>query len=567
MLGHAGTAAGLSAQIPVGRLDGLLDDASARFGHHDAISFLGRTWTYRSLDALVDRAARGFQDLGVKKGDRVGLCLPNTPYSVIIYYAVMKVGAVVVNLNPLYVARELEFMLNDSGARLVVTVNLSLTLPKLSGLIGKTPLETIVVCPMTGVMPFTTSVLMRLFRRKHLAKMPLDRHHLSYKQLVARGGAVPVPIDPHRDIAVLQYTGGTTGIPKAAMLSHANLTANVSQIVMCFPILKPGSERVLGILPLFHVFAMTAVMNLGIRLGATLILLPRFDVKQLIKTIDAEKPTLFPGVPTLYSALTAAVARRPRDITSITHCISGGAPLPMEVKRRFEALAKCQLFEGYGLTEASPVVTVTPVDDHIRAGSIGLNLVGTEIEIRSPKDGSLMPVGEHGEICVRGPQIMLGYWQQPKETDAAYVDGALKTGDIGYRDADGWYFLVDRIKDVIISSGFNVYPRVIEEALYQHPAVADAVVIGVPDDYRGQAPKAFVELKANMTATLDDLFAHLGDYVSRIEMPREIEIRSGLPRTMIGKLSKKELLAEELAKAGAAGIAAVAGVAEVPVTA
>ncbi|MDR3374817.1 MAG: long-chain fatty acid--CoA ligase [Ancalomicrobiaceae bacterium] len=567
MLGHTGTAAELRDQIPVGRLDGLLDDASARFGDHHAISFLGRTWTYRTLDALVDRAARGFQDLGVKRGDRIGLCLPNTPYSVIIYYAAMKVGAIVVNMNPLYVARELEFMLNDSGARLVVTVDLSLTLPKLTGLIGKTPLETIIVCPMTKVMPFTTGLLMRLFRRKTLAKMPLDGHHMSYRQLLARGGAVPVPIDPHRDIAVLQYTGGTTGTPKAAMLSHANLTANVSQIVMCFPVLKSGSERVLGILPLFHVFAMTAVMNLGIRLGATLILVPRFDVDQLIKTIGAEKPTLFPGVPTLYSALSAAVTKHPRDITSITHCISGGAPLPLEVKRRFEALAKCRLFEGYGLTEASPVVTVTPVDDHIRPGSIGLNLFGTEVEIRSLEDGRLLAAGERGEICVRGPQIMCGYWQQAEETERTYIDGALKTGDIGYRDADGWYYLVDRIKDVIISSGFNVYPRVIEEALYQHPAVGDAVVIGVPDDYRGQAPKAFVELKPGMVATSDDLRNHLNEYVSRIEMPRDIEIRKGLPRTMIGKLSKKELIAEERMKLAVFEADDTAGMSEAPATA
>jgi long-chain acyl-CoA synthetase len=306
---------------------------------------------------------------------------------------------------------------------------------------------------------------------------------------------------------------------------------------------------VLGVLPLFHVFALTTVMVLGVRVAAQLILLPRFDLAQVLKTIVRRRPTMFPAVPTIYSALVEAAAKGDVDLRCIQMCLSGGAPLPVEVRTRFMALTGCWLMEGYGLSETSPVVSMTPPGNAYKDGSVGCPVSGTTIEIRDPAEpGRILPQGARGEICVRGPQVMRGYWNRPAETDGVMIDGALRTGDVGYLDEDGYLFLVDRIKDVIIAGGYNIYPRVLEEALYQHPAVKDAVVIGVPDTYRGQAPKAFVTLKDGMSASPAELKTFLADYVSKIELPREVEIRTELPKTMVGKLSKKELIAEEAAK-------------------
>ncbi|MBY0430837.1 MAG: AMP-binding protein [Rhodospirillales bacterium] len=296
-------------------------------------------------------------------------------------------------------------------------------------------------------------------------------------------------------------------------------------------------------------FAMTVVMNLGIALGAELILLPRFELEQLLKTAHRKRPTLFPGVPTLFTAINAAPALSDYDLSSIKYCISGGAPLPAEVKSRFESLTGCTLVEGYGLSEASPVVSCNPLHESPRIGSIGVPLAATEVQIRS-LDNPLraLPTGEKGELCVRGPQVMAGYWQRPEETARTFVEGWLRTGDVGLIDEDGYIFLVDRIKDVILAGGYNIYPRLIEEAIYQHPDVEEVVVIGIPDQYRGQSPKAFVRSRAGVEMTAEILKAFLADKLSRIEMPREIEFREQLPKTMVGKLSKKELVAEEMAK-------------------
>jgi long-chain acyl-CoA synthetase len=534
--------------MPFGRVDTLIDTAVAQFRSQKAINFLGKTWTYGQVGDLIERATAGLQRMGLRKSDRVGLCLPNTPYSVILYFAILKAGGIVVNANPLYVERELENLIKDSGATIMVTMDLKIILPKLAGLLSKTPLKTIIVCPMASILPFPKDILFRLFKRDALAVVPKTEGFVSFESLVRERGSKPIEINPATDVAVLQYTGGTTGTPKAAMLSHANLMANVHQISCCFPEVEDGKERMLGVLPFFHVFAMTCVMNYGIRIGAELILVPRFEIKQLLETIATCKPTIFPGVPTLYAAVANGVAKTPSDISSIKWCNSGGAPLPMDVKHRFEELADCLIAEGYGLTEASPVVTTSPLDGSAPEGSIGNTCVDTAIEIRGP-DGQLMATGERGEICVRGPQVMLGYWNKPEENAHAFFEGALRTGDVGYVDEAGWYYIVDRLKDLIICSGFNVYPRVLEDALYQHPAIAEAVVIGIPDTYRGHAPKAFVTLLPEATATPEDLMEHMTHFVSKIEMPRQIEIRDSLPRTMIGKLSKKELIAEELTKA------------------
>jgi long-chain acyl-CoA synthetase len=535
-----------AAARPIGQL---LSEAAARYGARDAIDFMGRVWTYGELDALVNRATRGLQALGVRPGSRVGLCLPNSPYAVIFFFAALRAGAVVVNYNPLYVERELAHAVRDSGTEIMVTIDLAAIYPKVARVAAETGLRHVIVCPMAGALPWMTGLLFRVARRRDLAKWSGDARTVSYRSVIGNDGRpAPVAIDPGAN-AVLQYTGGTTGIPKAAELTHANITCNGAQVIAGMGLTGEVPERVLGVLPLFHIFALTSVMTLSVQTGALMILVPRFQLDDLLKTIARTRPTMFPAVPTIYAAILEAAEKRSLDLTCIRLCISGGAPLPVEIRDRFMALTRCELMEGYGLSETSPVVAFTPPGWVYKSGSVGVPVVGTVVEIRDLTDQSVvLPAGERGEICVRGPQVMRGYWNRADETAAVMVDGALRTGDVGYLDEDGYLFLVDRIKDMIIAGGYNVYPRVIEEALYQHEAVRDAVVIGVADRYRGQAPKAFVTLKQDAVATPEDLRRFLADYISKIEMPREIEIRAELPKTMIGKLSKKELVAEEEGK-------------------
>lgn len=526
----------------------LLDRSVAAYGGKTALNFLGRCWTYAQLGGLVDRAAAGLQRLGVVPGTRVGLCLPNTPYSVIFYFAVLKAGGIVVNFSPLYVERELKHQIRDSGTTIMVVPDLRIIHSRVAAVAEEAGLKTIIVCPFAGVLSPLKGLLFNLFKRKDKAVYDTsDGRHVTLKTLTADVPALkPVLVDAEREVAVLQYTGGTTGVPKGAMLTHAAVASNARQVIDHVDCLTPGGERVLGVLPLFHVFAMTTVMNIPIALGAEIILVPRFQLADLLKTIARTRPTLFPGVPTIYGAINNAPETQPQDLASLKLCISGGAPLPVEVRHRFEALTGCKLVEGYGLSETSPVLTANPPTGIIKDGSVGKAVPQTVLEIRSLEDPTrILGVGEKGEVCARGPQVMLGYWNRPEETRSAFVDGAFRTGDVGYVDADGYLFLVDRIKDVILCGGFNVYPRMIEEALYLHPAVAEAVVIGVPDPYRGQAPKAFVTLKAGETVTGDDLRAFLTKQVSKVEMPKEVEVRDSLPRTLVGKLSKKELVDEE----------------------
>ena len=532
-----------------GRLSALLDEAVRRFPDAPAIDFLGRRTTYRELGLLVERATAGLQRIGVAKGTRVGLFLPNTPYSVVAYFAVLKCGGVIVPFNPLYAEPEIRHQVRDSGARVMFVLDLADHYAKVAAQLGGGTLEHIVICPLADAMPQLKGMAFALTQRKRRAHVPVDARHSRFADLVAtREPPRPVEFDPSSP-AVLQYTGGTTGTPKAATLTHANLTTQVQQLVRWTPDFTYGGERVLGILPLFHVFAMSVVMLYAIAIGGEMILLPRLDIDMLMKTIMRRRPTCVPGVPTLYTAIANAAEKKGYDLSFIRICLSGGAPLPEEVRVRFERLTGCVLVEGYGLSETSPVVSVNPPGDKGKPGSVGLPVAGTKVEIRSIDDPTkLMPAGERGEVCVRGPQVMAGYWNRPDETANVMIDGALRTGDVGYLDADGYLFLVDRLKDMIICSGFNVYPRNIEEALYRHAAVAEAAVIGLPDEYRGEAPKAFVQLRAGATATTDDIKQFLATQISKIEMPREIEFRDALPKSAVGKILRRTLAAEEAAK-------------------
>lgn len=548
--------AGLSWAEPVLQepLFAALDRAVADYGPRPCLDFLGRSYSYTEVGDLVARAARGLQDLGVTKGTRVALFLPNTPYYVVCYFAVMKLGGIVVNVNPLYAEEEVHELLADSGAAFAVTLDLKLLLPKLVSALGRCSLKKVIVGTMGEILRFPTRQLFAIAKRGELAKVPAgDDRFFRFSKLIDNDGAFTPAEVVIGDVAVLQYTGGTTGVPKGAMLTHGSISANASQLHRWFIGVRSGEQRVLAVLPLFHVFAMTVNMHLAIRIAAEIILLPRFEIETLLKTIARKRPTFFPGVPTLFNALLHYPKLERYDLSCIENCISGGAGLPLPVRVGFENLTGGRLFEGYGLSEASPVVTCNPITGLGKPGSIGLPLPGTEIVIRSldaPQDGrdQEVPLGEKGEICLKGPQVMAGYWQRPEASAETLRHGWLHTGDVGFMDADGYTYLIDRLKEVIVTGGYKVYPRHIEEAIHRHPAVAEVTVCGVPDSYRGEVPKAFVKLKDGEDLTAEALHAFLADKLSPMEMPRQVEFRDALPKTIIGKLSKKELIAEERAK-------------------
>ena len=528
-----------------------LEATVAQFGDRPAADFMGKVWTYAEVGELVDSTAAGLQAMGVGPGVNVGLCLPNTPYYTIFYFAILKAGGTVANFNPLYVEREIAFQARDADVRIMVTMDLKVIYDKVEDVRKEKILDKIIVCPMTFCLPTVKKILFSLFKRKELATIPRDDSHIWFDDLQVSGAQPkPAEIDVENDIAVLQYTGGTTGVPKGAMLTHKNLSANIEQMRCVFEKARLGEEKMLCVLPFFHVFAMTVGQNLSIILGAEMVLQPRFELKTLLDTIKRKQVTLFPGVPTIYTAINNSPLTKDYDLSSITLCISGGAPLPVEVKESFEKLTGCILVEGYGLTESSPVAAVNPLDENRRAGSIGRLVPGTTARFVSIEDKETeVAEGEKGELMLHGPQIMKGYWKRDDATaDTITEDGYLHTGDVGYRDADGFIYLVDRIKDLILCSGFNVYPRVVEEAIYQNEAVDETIVIAIPDEYRGQSPKAFIKLKEGYSLSGEEMKLFLKEHLSPIEMPREFEFRNELPKTMVGKLSKKELVEEEAQK-------------------
>ncbi|MCH9807927.1 MAG: long-chain fatty acid--CoA ligase [Alphaproteobacteria bacterium] len=534
----------------------LIDDAVNKYPDLICTDFLGRSLTYGEIGDKVNEAASALQEIGVEKGTRVGLFLPNSPTYVIYYFAILKAGGIVVNFNPLYSHEELAFQVEDSGVDLMITLDLVALFEKIEPLIAEGVLPRALVASFTNLLPATKAALFRLFKSSELAR-PLassvtDR--LIIEADVVQPGTFPEPveIEPERDLAVLQYTGGTTGTPKGAMLSHYNVYANTEQVARWAPHLNDGEERFLGVLPFFHVFAMTVVMNFAIRKAAKIIILPRFELLDTIRLIQTAKPTVMPAVPTLLNAILRYPKVENYKLDSLRFCISGGAPLPIPVKREFEKLAGCAVVEGYGLSETSPVATCNASEGPVREGSIGMPMPRTLVSLRDLEDPD-RPVhrGEKGEICINGPQVMLGYWRRPDETVATFTsDGFLRTGDVARMDADGMFSIEDRIKDLIIASGYNIYPRQIEEAIYRHDAVAEVSVIGIEDEYRGEAPKAFIKLKEGAKASAEDIIAHLEPIISKIEMPAEIEFRDDLPKTMIGKLSKKELREEEVNRRG-----------------
>lgn len=520
-------------------LTDLLDRAAAAYPGRPALDFMGRRWTYAQVQSEATRLAAGLSGLGVSAGDRVVLCLPNTPYFVIAYFAVLKIGGIVVSMNPLYTAREMSHLVADSGAAVAFTVDIPEVYEKVAALEG---LRSVILCPIADALPLPKRLAYRLLKKSLIARPnPADNRVVRFHDLTATGDPPELaPLAPD-GIAVLQYTGGTTGLPKGAALAHASLVANCFQLAGHDRNCPDRRETVLGVLPMFHVFALTTVLHYSIHHAACIVLLPRFEMKSFLAAMRRTQPERLFVVPTILAALNEVPLEELPSMSRLRICVSGGAPLPAEVRARFRQRTGVSVLEGYGLSEASPIISGSPTDGEVKDGSAGVAFPDTIIEIRSLETGEPVATGESGEVCVRGPQLMKGYWNKPDETREVLSDGMLRTGDIGYLDKDGYLFLIDRIKDLILCGGYNVYPRVIEDALYEHPDVVEATVVGVPDQYRGEAPKAFVKLREGAAIETDALRAFLSSRISKIEMPREIEFRDELPKTLIGKLSKKEL--------------------------
>jgi long-chain acyl-CoA synthetase len=538
----------------------LLDDAVARWAERPAIEFMGRVLTYGELGGMVDRAAKQLQGLGVGPGVHVGLYLPNTPHYPITFFAVLKAGGTVVNYSPLDAERVLAHKVEDSETDLLVTLDMTTLYPQMARLLGSSRLKTLIVGSLGDFSAQPEGVRAQLERAGQLSAVPADDRHVRFDALLGGDGRYqPHPIaDPKEAVAVLQYTGGTTGLPKGAMLTHGNLTAACAQYIESCqgtpPVLEEGRERMLVVLPLFHIYSLTVNMLFGFRLGAHLVLHARFDLDTLVNDLAAKKISVFAGVPTMYTAIINHPRARELDLTSLKFCGSGGAPLPVEVQARFVELTGCKLNEGWGMTETSPTGTFTPVVGMRKAGSCGIPLPGIELKFESLTDApNEAPRGEPGELCIRGPNVMKGYWHNEAATAKSMTpDGYFRSGDVARMDDDGFVFIVDRTKDMLLCGGYNVYPRVIEEAIYEHPSVAEVCVIGIPDDYRGQSPKAFVSLKKGAAAfTLDELKAFLKERIGKHEMVAELEIRAELPKTPVGKLSKRDLVEEEERKRAA----------------
>ncbi|HEY2189429.1 MAG TPA: long-chain fatty acid--CoA ligase [Caldimonas sp.] len=552
---------GVSWDAPLPRMPvpQILDDAAARWPDLPAVDFMGRVLSYREVAALADRAAKGLQALGVGPGVKVGLYLPNCPQYIAAFFGVLKAGGIVVNYSPLDADRVLEHKVEDSETDVLITLDLATLYPQMARLLGHSRLKKLVVGTLGEYSAAPDQVRAQLQAGKQLADVGSDAHHLSFARLLDNDGAFrPHPIaDLGNAIAVLQYTGGTTGVPKGAMLTHANLSAACAQYVETTkgspPILDEGVERVLVVLPLFHIYCLSVNMLLGLRLGALLVLHARFDLDAVTKEIAAKRITVLAGVPTMFTAMINHPSASSLDLKSLKFCGSGGAPLPVEVANRFFAVTGCRLNEGWGMTETSPTGTFTPTRGERKAGSCGLPIPGVLLKFEKISfPGVDADPGQPGEMCIKGPNVMIGYWKNPEATaESMTADGYFRSGDIARMDEDGFVFIVDRSKDMLLCGGFNVYPRVLEEAIQQHPAVAEVCVIGIPDPYRGQSPKAFVALQPGAKPlTLDELKDFLKDRLGKHEMVRELEIRAELPKTAIGKLSKKELIEEEARRRG-----------------
>ena len=548
-------------ELPDISLGQMLEKSAAKYPRNVAVVFINNKITYAQLDEMANRFANVLKKLGVQKGDRVALHMPNTPQMVFAYFGTVKLGAVAVMFNPLYSPREIEHQLRDSGAKVMLI--LDLMWPMVKTALEETKPEHLIVTHVKDYLKFPLNLLQPIKAKKEGTFVEVDMDAASYgltgmyelKELMAQASSVKpdVEINPAEDLAVFQYTGGTTGVSKGAMLTHRNLVSNVHQCLAWFPDVQLGREVILCTLPFFHSYGMTVDMNFGVLSGATLVLIPNpRDLHMVIKAIAKHQPTLFPGVPAMYIALinNADVKSGKLDMTSIRACLSGAAPLPVEVQQEFERLTGGKLVEGYGLSESSPVTHANPLEGIRKAGSIGMPVPNTEVKVVDVEDRTReLSLGEIGELAVKGPQVMKGYWNMPEETENVMdEEGWLYTGDIARADETGFFYIVDRKKDMIIASGYNIYPRDVEEVIFEHPKVEDVAVAGIPDPKRGETVKAYVVLKEGETATEEEIIEFCRDKLSKYKVPTAVEFRTELPKTMVGKVLRRVLVEEEKKK-------------------
>lgn len=529
----------------------MFDTSVAKNGARPLTDFMGARRSYAEIGAMADAFAAGLQALGFKKGDRIGLFLPNIPDYLMGYYGALKAGAIVVNMSPLYSLAELAHQIADSGTQTIVTCDAPQLMATANALLEGGTIERVIMGSVSGWLTPLKRALFRTFRKSDIAPLPDDPRVIPMRWMLGTGATrAPVDIDAG-DVALIQYTGGTTGVPKGAMLTHGAMTANARQVHAIDPT-QGQNDRIVGVLPFFHVFANTCVLNRTVLAGGMIAMLPRFEAGLTLQTIARVKATALPGVPTMYQALMDHPKMSGTSFKSLRVCISGGAPLAESVKTRFERATGARVVEGYGLTESSGVLACNPYDGVNKTGTIGQPIPGTIIRLVDREDPTKpAPDGEPGELVFEGPQAMKGYWGRPEADIDTFVNGAVRTGDVASIDADGYIRIVDRLKDMIAVSGFKVFPSSIETVLYRHPAVKEALVIGVDDARSGEAPKAFVTLNQGSDSDGATLKEWLNPQLGKHERVREVEVRMTLPKTLVGKLSRKELVAEERAKANA----------------
>ena len=523
-------------------------DSAARCGERPLVDFMGRSFSYRDLHAEARAFAAGLQRLGVVKGDRIGLYLPNVPIYVSAYYGAMLAGAVVVNFSPLYTAQELAAQVADSGARLLVTIDSAALLPTALDVLDQSGLERLVVGSLAAMLPLAKGLALRLLGRKSLTRIPVRPDVTRWEDALADAEPAPVQLDPLEDLALLQYTGGTTGTPKGAMLTHQNISANTRQVEAIDP-RKGDRDVIMGVLPLFHVFANICVLNRTVVNGGCIAMLPRFDAGQALKALQRVRATAMPGVPTMYQALLDHPALAKTDFSSLRVCISGGAPLAGPLKEKFEAATDARLVEGYGLTETAGVASTNPYEGEDRTGTIGQPIPATRIRLLDKEDPARdVPAGEPGELAIQGPQVMHGYWQRPEAAAAAFADRPdgrwLRTGDVAVLDDQGYIRIVDRIKDMIAVGGFKVFPSQVEAVVLDHPAVKEVLVIGVPEPRLGEVPRAYVTLNDGAAETGEALRDWINARIGKHERVDAVVVRESMPKTMIGKLDRTAWRAE-----------------------
>ena len=523
------------SEIPPGSLMDLFREAVDEHSEKTAITFYGRSISFPHLGQMVEGMAGALHGSGVQKGDRVAVMLPNCPQYVVAFFATVRLGATVTQLNPMYVEREIEHILRDSGAKKIIVY--ADMYPRVKAVQAETAVDEIIVVDLQGTAELQEG----------------DRLFDEYLK-GATGAAPEVEVDPEEDLAALQYTGGTTGVSKGAMLTHRNLIANVSQTLDLFiddESAFSNNEKIVGVLPYFHIFGLTCVMLFGLRQGLEQLLVPRFEAQEMAELVKREEPVMFAAVPTMYMGLNALDDLKSYGFDRVRTYNSGGSALPVELARSFQKKTGKTLYEGYGLSEASPVTHFNPpfLGDN-REGSIGIPITSTDARVVDSETGEReMPVGEPGELVIKGPQVMKGYWGMPEETENTLRGGWLYTGDVARVDEDGYFYIVDRKKDMILASGYNVYPREIEEVLFEHPDVSEAIAVGVPDEYRGESVKAFVVRRTDGEVTEEEILAFCKERLAPYKAPKSVEFREELPKSTVGKLLRRVLADEEQAKA------------------